>query len=141
MKNKIEAIQARSAAADKVKELRAKAESGTWGEAEQSALNAAKQELAAAESAVERFEELDSIETRAAGWTSTAATPQPVTVNILKSENRGDNEEKAAKKFSMFDAARQIMRNESLSGFCAEIDQEAFASSTPLVLAVLSVKW
>jgi len=131
MKNKVEAQQAAAEAAAKIAELRAKAETGVWGDAEQSALDNAKKSLADAQSAEKRFAEFEQLEMATSTYKSgqdqrsaTTTASNPITVNYLKQENRGDNEEKAAKMFSMFDAARQIMRHESLSGFCAEIDQE-----------------
>ena len=129
MKNKVEAQQAAADAAAKIAELRAKAETGVWGEADQSALESAKNSLKTAQDAERRFADFEQLEmatsTYKAGQESrTANASAPITVNYLKQESRGDNPDKVAKKFSMFEAAQQIMRHESLSGLCAEIDQE-----------------
>lgn len=124
MKNLLEAKQARTDAAQRITELRAKATAGTWGEAEQSALDAAKRDLETADSAVKRFEEFEALETRATAWTSTATASNPVTVNVISSENRGDKPENVAKQFRLLDAVKESAYGRGLTGLNAEIDQE-----------------
>jgi HK97 family phage major capsid protein len=129
MKNKLEAQQAAAAAATKIGELRAKAESGTWGDAEQSALDAAKNDLTTAQAAEKRFAEFEQLDTVTstyrAGLEANTATPTaPMTVNILKSENRGDKEESHVKHFRLFEAAADAAFGKGLTGRAAELDQE-----------------
>ncbi|HMY34816.1 MAG TPA: phage major capsid protein, partial [bacterium] len=124
MKNLLEAKQARTDATQRITELRAKATAGTWGEAEQSALDAAKRDFDAADAAVKRFEDFEALETRAIAWTPTATASNPVTVNVISSENRGDKPENVAKQFRLLDAVKESAYGRGLTGVNAEIDQE-----------------
>jgi Phage capsid family. len=131
MKNKLEAQQSAAAAAQQIENLRAKAESGQWGEADQAALQAAKDQLKTSQEAERRFAEFEALELATSTYktgqeqrTETPTASNPMTVNIIKSENRGDNEERLAKRFSLFEAVRDAAYGKSLTGLSAEIDQQ-----------------
>lgn len=110
---------------DAIKALITRAEAGTWDkEKDDKAMSDAKAALEAASDEVKRLSDLVNMQQRAGEWTSTPATTAPVSVNILKEENRGDDQAKARKKFRLLDAVRQLSNDRSLTGMAAEMHQE-----------------
>lgn len=110
---------------DAIKALIARAEAGTWDkEKDDKAMSDAKAALEAASDEVKRLSDLVNMQQRAGEWTSTPATTAPVSVNILKEENRGDDQAKARKNFRLLDAVRQLSNDRSLTGMAAEMHQE-----------------
>lgn len=102
-----------------------KAETRDWNEeADGPALTAAQAALEALAPQIQTLESRASLAGQAANWTSDATTSAPITVSVINSENRGDDQEKARKNFRLMDAARDVMRVGRPTGLAAELDQE-----------------
>lgn len=118
-----------------IKNLLERAERGDWvKDTDDKAMADARAALEAANAEVTRLKDLVSMSQRANEWTSTATTSSPVTVNIVKEENRGDSEAKARKNFRILDAVQQITSNRNLTGLAAEMHQEGMKEAREMNL-------
>lgn len=102
-----------------------KSEGGKWDDATDApALKEARTKLDAQNEAVKSLSDRLELQKRSVEWTTSQTASNPVTVNVIKSENRGDNPESIRKQFRLSDAALQAVSRNGLEGLYKEMDEE-----------------
>lgn len=125
MKTLKEALEARAECAQKLKAIQTRAEGDTWNEEKDGPeLDAAISALEEADKLVERMRKLEDVNKRAAGWNSDTTAGAPVSVNVIQSENRGDDPEKAKREFRLLKAMRETVEGRGLTGIEKEMADE-----------------
>jgi len=101
-------------------------EAGTWKEeTDGAALKEARANLEKIDPLVKDLQDKAALSQRTADWTSTPTTGSPVSVNVIKPENRGDKVERLISGFSLLRAGHEMTYGKrSLDGIEAEVDQE-----------------
>lgn len=121
-----DALQKQGDARAKIQDHVARINAGTWKEeTDGAALVEARAALETIDPIVKDLQDKVSLSQRAGDWTATPTAASPVSVNVVKSENRGDSEKKLASNFSILRAAHEMSYGKrTLTGVEAEVDQE-----------------
>lgn len=120
-----DALQKQGDARAKIQEHVARMDAGTWKEeTDGAALKEARAALETIDPVVKDLQDKVALSQRAGDWTQTPTASNPVSVNVMKPENRGDTEAKARREFRILEAVSQITSNRNLSGLAAEMHQE-----------------
>lgn len=110
-----EAKEKRAAIFGELEEINKRAVDGNLNEADQTLFDKKRAEWVAADATVKRAEELSSM----------GAVNPTSTVNVISSENRGDQKADAPQRFSLLKAVRDAAEGRSQTGFEAEMYTEA----------------
>lgn len=111
-----DALQKQGDARAKIQDHVTRMDAGTWNEqTDGAALKEARAALETIDPVVKDLQDKVALSQRAGDWTATPTAANPVSVNVIKPENRGDTESKARKEFRILDAVQQITSNRNLS--------------------------